>query len=279
LTGTGQVAKAETAIPLVHQAQLRKLAYHAGRHLAQSSQLIGRIGFLDAVRDRPANPFEKATLTDGRDAVFAGAAELVRGTPIVQEGPAELADNEDFRSASFAEGRAMRSRWLKHIVFLLLITIKEPAMAENLTVSDETRSDVAALVAAQDAAWNRGSAEAFAARALPDIVFTNIFGMFSVGKAPFLAQHERIFSTIYKGTTNHQQIQHITLVKPDVAIVETFAVVTGAPQAPSGVQLIDGALHARPQQVLVRRADGWWIASFHNVAVNPAYASGPPPKL
>ena len=122
-------------------------------------------------------------------------------------------------------------------------------MAENLTVSDETRSEIAALVAAQDAAWNRGSAEAFAARALPDIVFTNIFGMFSVGKAPFLAQHERIFSTIYKGTTNHQQIQHITLVKPDVAIVETFAVVTGAPQAPSGVQLIDGALHARPQQV------------------------------
>lgn len=168
---------------------------------------------------------------------------------------------------------------LKLIVFLLLITIKEPAMAENLTVSDETRSDVAALVAAQDAAWNRGSAEAFAARALPDIVFTNILGMFSVGKPPFLAQHERIFSTIYKGTTNHQQIQHITLVKPDVAIVETFAVVTGAPQAPSGVQLIDGALHARPQQVLVRRADGWWIASFHNVAVNPAYASGPPPKL
>jgi hypothetical protein len=42
---------------------------------------------------------------------------------------------------------------LKLIVFLLLITIKEPAMAENLTVSDETRSDVAALVAAQDAAW------------------------------------------------------------------------------------------------------------------------------
>ena len=79
----------------------------------------------------------------------------------------------------------MRSRWLKLIVFLLLITIEEPAMAENLTVSDETRSDIAALVAAQDAAWNRGSAEAFAARALPDIVFTNIFGMFSVGKRHF----------------------------------------------------------------------------------------------
>jgi hypothetical protein len=85
----------------------------------------------------------------------------------------------------------MRSQRLKLIAFLLLITIKEPAMAEGLTTSEEMRSEIAALVAAEGAAWNRGSAEAFADRALPDIVFTNIFGMFSVGKAPFVAQHER----------------------------------------------------------------------------------------
>ncbi|WP_244064924.1 SgcJ/EcaC family oxidoreductase [Bradyrhizobium sp. Ce-3] len=118
----------------------------------------------------------------------------------------------------------------------------------------------------------------FADRALPDIVFTNIFGMFSIGKPPFVAQHERIFSTIYKGSTNHIQIEHIALIKPDVAIVDTLTVVAGVQQAPPGVQFIDGALHTRLEQVLVRRADGWWIASFHNVAVNPAFASGPPPK-
>jgi uncharacterized protein (TIGR02246 family) len=109
-------------------------------------------------------------------------------------------------------------------------------------------------------------------------VFTNIFGMFSVGKAPFVAQHERIFSTIYKGSTNHIQIEHVTLVTPDVAIVDTLTIVTGVQQAPPGVQFIDGALHTRLEQVLVRRVDGWWIAAFHNVAVNPAYTSGPPPK-
>jgi uncharacterized protein (TIGR02246 family) len=145
-------------------------------------------------------------------------------------------------------------------------------MAEDLTISQEIRSEIAALVAAEDAAWNRGSAQAFAERALADILFTNIFGMFSVGKAPFIAQHERIFSTIYKGSTNRMQVQHITLLKPDVAIVDTLAVVTGVRHAPQGVPLIDGAIHARLEQVLVRRPDGWWIASFHNVAVNPAYA-------
>jgi uncharacterized protein (TIGR02246 family) len=172
----------------------------------------------------------------------------------------------------------MQSRWLKFIALLLLITLKEPAMGENLTVSEETRSEIDALVVAEEAAWNRGSAEAFADRALPDIVFTNIFGMFSVGKAPFVAQHARIFSTIYKDSTNHLQIEHITLVKPDVAIVDILTMVTGVQQAPSGVQFIDGALHSRLEQVLVRRAEGWWTASFHNVAVNPAYGSGPPPK-
>ena len=89
--------------------------------------------------------------------------------------------------------------------------------------------------AAEAAAWNRGSAAEFADRALPDISFTNIFGMFSVGKGPFVAQHERIFSTIYKGSTNHLQIEHITLVKPDVAIVDILTVVTGAQHPPPGV--------------------------------------------
>jgi uncharacterized protein (TIGR02246 family) len=168
----------------------------------------------------------------------------------------------------------MQSCWPKSIALLLLITIKEPVMAENLTVSEETRSEIAALVAAEETAWNSGHAEAFADRALPDIVFTNIFGMFSVGKAPFVAQHARIFSTIYKGSTNHLQIEHVTLVKPDVAIVDILTMVMGVQQPPSGVQFIDGALHSRLEQVLVRRSDGWWIASFHNVAVNPAY----PPK-
>lgn len=73
------------------------------------------------------------------------------------------------------------------------------------------------------------------------------------------------------------QIQHITLVEPDVAIVDTLNMVTGLHHGPTGVQLIDGALHARLEQVMVRRPDGWWVASFHNVAVNPAFASGPPP--
>ncbi len=151
-------------------------------------------------------------------------------------------------------------------------------MTERLPVDEKTRSEIAALIAAEDDAWNRGSAEGFAERVLPDVVFTNVVGMFSVGKAPFVAQHEHIFSTIYKGSANRQQVVHIKLVKSDVAIVDTLSIVTGAQHVPPGIQLIDGAINARLEQVLVRQPDGWWVASFHNVAVNPAAAGGPPPR-
>jgi uncharacterized protein (TIGR02246 family) len=150
-----------------------------------------------------------------------------------------------------------------------------------MTVSENAagaaRQEIGSLIAAEDDAWNRGEAAAFAARALPDIVFTNIVGMFSVGKSPFVVQHERIFSTIYKGSTCRQSIQHITLLKPDVAIVDTLAVLTGFTHTPPGIGTIDGAIHARLEQVLVRLNDGWWVASFHNVAVNPAALQVQPP--
>jgi uncharacterized protein (TIGR02246 family) len=146
-------------------------------------------------------------------------------------------------------------------------------MADEATPTGDAHPAIAALVAAEDAAWNGGDAARFAERVLPDVVFTNVIGMFSVGKAPFIAQHERIFSTIYKGSALHQAIENLTILSPDIAIVDTLCTLTGATHAPPGVEMIDGAIHTRLEQVLVRRADGWWVASFHNVAVNPAAAA------
>ena len=107
LTGAGQVPEAETAIPLVQQAQLCKLLDHADRHLAQGSKLLGRIGLLDIVRDGFADPFEKAALADDRDAKGCGAAQLIGGTTIIQKRPAELSDNENLRA--LCHRRARRS--------------------------------------------------------------------------------------------------------------------------------------------------------------------------
>ena len=185
-------------------------------------------------------------------------------------------------SDALRRGMGFREKieWLLIIVTGLLLLFGESTRANDLPTARRSRPGIAALISAEDDAWNRGDAQGFSDKALPDVVFTNVVGLFSVGKAPFLAQHERIFATIYKGSALHQAIQQITMLTPNIAIVDTLASVTGATHAPPGVDLIDGAIRTRLEQVLVHRADGWRVASFHNVAVNPATTANatPPAK-
>ena len=139
------------------------------------------------------------------------------------------------------------------------------------------RTAITALIAAEDAAWNNGDAAAFSAHTLPGVVFTNIIGRFLVGRDPFEAQHAKIFSTIYKGSTLHQSIEHLVFLRPDVAIVDTLTEVSGFHALPPGIQATDGKLRTRLQQVLVRNDAQWWVASFHNVPVNTEANAAVPP--
>jgi len=142
------------------------------------------------------------------------------------------------------------------------------AEAKAMQIPNEVRTAIEAVLADEVAAWNHGDATAFAAHTTDDVVFTNVVGMFSVGRAPFVAQHARIFATMYKGSTMSQAIEHIALVRPDVAIVETLTSVSNVVAAPPGAESTDGVFHARLEQVMVRDGGHWSVASFHNVLVN-----------
>ena len=133
------------------------------------------------------------------------------------------------------------------------------------------REAIEALIARQSAAWNAGDAAAFSADVLPEVVFTNIVGAFSVGRKPFEAQHARIFATIYRGSRMRQTVEHVTFVRPDVAIVNTVTEVTVFSALPSSVSAEDGTLRTRLEQVLERSDGVWRVAAFHNVPVNPAF--------
>lgn len=133
----------------------------------------------------------------------------------------------------------------------------------------EIEAEIRALLAEQDAAWARGDAEGFCARATDDVIFTNIVGMFAIGMAPFVAQHAHIFSTFYRGTTLHQQLVHWRLLRPEVAVAEVYAQVRGVRDTPDAIRPVDGIVRARPQQILVREAGEWRVAAFHNVAIAP----------
>jgi len=139
-------------------------------------------------------------------------------------------------------------------------------------------SDVKAiedLIASEDAAWGRGDAAAFSKAVLADCVFTNIFGQVFVGHDAFETQHAHIFATIYRGTRLRQTVTHLRFLRPDVAVADTQAAVSGLAHLPPGMTSPDGALHTRLLQVFIKDRGAWGIASFHNVDVKPP--PGPPP--
>ena len=138
------------------------------------------------------------------------------------------------------------------------------------------KTAIQAIVQRLQSAWNRGDAEAFAANFAADGSFTNVIGMQTYGKAPFLKQHERIFSTIYKGSHNEFTIGTLRFIRTDVAVADVDSVLSKAIELPPGIlPYPDGSVHAKLQVVLSKENGTWQIDAFHNVAVNPAISAQP----
>ena len=159
---------------------------------------------------------------------------------------------------------------------LLFLTATLPTAA--LAQQEADRNAIQHLVQDEQDAWNHGDAAAFAAHFADNGSFTNIVGMQTYGRAPFQAQHQRIFTTIYKGSHNEFTLGHVNFVRPDVAIADVDGVLSKMVSVPPGTPLFpDGSTHVKLQLVLSKENGAWQIDSFHNVTVNPAI-SGPPPK-
>ena len=136
--------------------------------------------------------------------------------------------------------------------------------------TEADRAAIEKIVVAEDAAWNNGDAVAYSRAISKDCVFTNIFGAVFAGHAGFEAQHARIFSTIYRGTRLRQTIDHMRFIRPDVAIVDTSAEVTGIQALAPGLQAHNGALLTKLLQLFVKDDGAWKIVSYHNVDVKAA---------
>ena len=135
----------------------------------------------------------------------------------------------------------------------------EPA-AEDLTAIHKQLFERAA-------AWNRGDARAFTANFQDHGSFTNITGSVIRGRSLFEQRISDILGTIFKGSTLRMSIQTLRLVRPDVAVADVDAELTGFKGLPPGVRARDGTLHTQQLWVLVKEQNQWQMAAFHNVDV------------
>ncbi len=140
-------------------------------------------------------------------------------------------------------------------------------------MSTEGGPDFAAIrniVLDLDEAWRRGDAAAFAARFAADAGFTNVLGITYYGREAFRDRHDAIFKTIYRGSTTKLTITKLKFLRPDVAIADVDAELIGYGALPPGLRTgNDGVMRTKLQMVFAKEADGWWINSYHNVAVMP----------
>ena len=137
------------------------------------------------------------------------------------------------------------------------------------TIDPELQTAITELLTNQALAWQRGDAAAFTERALPNVVFTNVVGMFTLTKDKFVGQHERIFGSLYRNTSIRQLVENVTPLTPGSVLVNTYVKVDGAIQAPPGVVAVEGVIHLRVAQVLVLQDGEWRIAAYTNIAVRP----------
>jgi uncharacterized protein (TIGR02246 family) len=127
---------------------------------------------------------------------------------------------------------------------------------------------IRALIAAQVAAWNADDAKAFSANFAEDGSFTNVRGTVFYGHRAFEERHAEIFRTFFKGSKLAMTVGKIRLVRPDVAIVDIATELSQLQGAQPGMKIrADGRIRTRLQEVLVKDAGEWRIASYHNVDV------------
>jgi len=115
-------------------------------------------------------------------------------------------------------------------------------------------------------AWNAGDARAYGARYCSDGTFTNVDGTLDLGRDEFVRHHEEGFQGYLAGTKLSLAVRKLRLIRPDVAIADLDARISGVPVPPPGTDAGSGAMaRASLLLVLVKEDGRWWISAHHNV--------------
>ena len=125
-------------------------------------------------------------------------------------------------------------------------------------------SELRALVALLEDAWNRADSEAFAAVFAEDADFIHILGGHYVGRKAVEAGHRTIFDTIYKGSRNSWKVEKIRQLGPDVAVVFTVSELTFNQ---GGARV---SMSARPTMTAAKREGKWQVQAFQNTLISEA---------
>jgi len=132
-----------------------------------------------------------------------------------------------------------------------------------------------ALTGALAAAWNRGDAVAWGEQFWADARFVNVIAHVYEGRDEIVAQHARIFGSIYKGSHLAVTSLHSRPLGPDHVLIEMDSAGTGMSRLPPGLVAVDGVVRSHMILAAERRHGEWKIVYAQNTGYTPL--SAPPP--
>lgn len=139
-------------------------------------------------------------------------------------------------------------------------------MTDPVTAAEE--ASIRKVIDAEEDAWNRGDAKAFAARFQEQGSFTDVFGAVSRSRVELEKRQVEFFTSLFKGSRLALKVRSVRFLRPDVAIVEIDTEVSGFRKLPPVVYVdAEKVLRTRLQQVMAKTGTDWMVAAFHNVDV------------
>ena len=129
---------------------------------------------------------------------------------------------------------------------------------------------VTAVVAAWDAAWNAGDAEALGALFVADAEFVNGRGQVAVGATTIAANHTISLAGPFKGSRTRGVVRRITFLNGTSAVLDVDNDLTGYRALPPGaVETVPGVHRQRHKRVVVKRGGTWRTVAMQLTSVLP----------
>ncbi|WP_067837055.1 SgcJ/EcaC family oxidoreductase [Nocardia lijiangensis] len=143
-------------------------------------------------------------------------------------------------------------------------------------MTDRTKDEalIREVVAHAAQAWDDNDATAYAAEFTEDSDYVAFDGTLLRGREANRALHAGLFDGVLYGTRMDGAIESIRFLTDDVAVVHGTGSVVFAWQ-----REVPKGRRSRNTWVLVRTADGWQVAAFHNTRVRPVPGEGPVVRL
>ena len=130
--------------------------------------------------------------------------------------------------------------------------------------------EIRRILREQTEAWTRGDGVAWAEHFTVDCDFVNLRGSVLQGRADLAASIVASLQAALKGSQLSLTLRQLTLLTPDLALVDTNYDLTGIQGVLPGVAVIDGVLNTRLKYVAERRDGGWRFIAAQNTVVLPS---------